>query len=156
MALGSTSIAALTREGLRNLIQTSLFGRRSGLDRNDYQVGAQDTRLPVDLIGTTVPTSLAPNGASVLACTAVSSAAHTLQNPVPGIYKEITQISSSTLGIAVSVGASGQIVTTNGSSFNNMVFAGVGAAAELFCLSTNGSGIWSAAAYNSSVTFSTI
>lgn len=155
MALGSTSIAALSREALRNLIQTSLFGRRSGLDRADYQVGAQDTRLPVDNITTTAASSLAPNGFSALTSTAVSSAVYTLQNPVPGIYKTITQLSSSTLGFAVQFGAGAQIVSTLGSSFNQAVFQSVGAALEVGCLSTNGGGIWAVAAQNSGVALST-
>lgn len=137
MALGSTSVAAMSREALRNQILTSMFGRRAGMDVNGYEVGEQDTRLPVDVITTTVGTSLNPNGQSLLSCTVASSATHTLQSPVSGVYKQITQISSSTLGIAVQFGANANIVTSAGSSFNQITYQGVGHTANLFCVSTS-------------------
>jgi hypothetical protein len=156
MALGSTSVTALSRETLRNQMATSMLGRRAGMDIAGYEVGEQDTRLPIDSITTTVPTSLNPNGFSLLSCTVASSAVHTLQGPVPGIYKQITQLSSSTLGIAVQFGASANIVTSAGSSFNQIVFAGVGHTASLACVSTNGGGIWiSASPASPGITFST-
>lgn len=156
MALGSTSVTALSRENLRNQMKTSMMGRRAGMDNNDYEVGEQDTRLPIDNITSTVPTSLSPNGFSLLSCTAASSAQHTLQNPVPGIYKQITQISSSTLGIAIQFGAGAQIVTSAGSSFNQITFAGVGHSASLACMSTNGGGVWvSASPASPGISFST-
>lgn len=156
MSLGSTAVTGQTREALRNQMKTSMMGRRAGMDNNDYEVGEQDTRLPIDNISTTVPTSLSPNGASVFSCTATSSATHTLQNPVSGIYKQLTQISSSTLGIVVQFGAAAQIVTTAGSSFNQITFAGVGHTAGLFCASTAGGGIWlSASPASPGLTFST-
>lgn len=136
MALGSTSITALSREQLRNQMKTSMMGRRAGMDFNDYEVGEQDTRLPVDNITSTVQTSLSPNGASVFSCTVASSAIHTLQNPISGIYKQLTQISSSTLGIAVQFGPGAQLVTSLGTSFNQLIFAGFGHTANLFCIST--------------------
>jgi len=139
MALGSTSVTALTRQSLRNQMLTSMMGRRAGMDVNDYEVGEQDTRLPIDVITTTVPTSLSPNGCSLLACTIASSAVHTLQAPVAGIYKQLTQISSSTLGIAVRFGDGAQLVTSLGTSFNQLVFAGVGHTANLFCVATGSS-----------------
>lgn len=156
MALGSTAVTGQTRDGLRNLMKTSMFGRRAGMDNLDYEVGEQDTRLPVDNISTTVQTSLSPNGASVFSCTVASSALHTLQAPVAGIYKQLTQISSSTLGIAVQFGANAQIVTTAGTSFNQIIFQGVGHTAGLFCSSTNGGGIWlSGSPASPGLTFST-
>lgn len=147
MALGSTSVTALTREGLRNQMKTSMFGRRSGMDNSDYEVGEQDTRLPVDVITTTAGTSLIPNGCSLLAATAASSAVYTLQAPISGIYKQLTQISSSTLGYAIQFGSGAQLVTSLGTSFNQLVFAGVGHTANLFCVATGSSvggtgGVW--------------
>ncbi len=158
MALGSTSVTAMSRETLRSQMKTSMMGRRAGMDNNDYECGEQDTRLPVDNITTTVGTSLAPNGFTLLSCTAASSAIHTLQAPVSGIYKEIVQISSSTLGIVVQFGANANIVTTAGSSFNQAVFAGVGHCASLACVSTSTSAgpIWiSASPASPGLTFST-
>ncbi len=137
MALGSTSFTAVTRETLRNQMITSMFGRRAGMDQQGYEVGEQDTRLPIDNITTTAPTSLVPNGASVLSCTAASSAIQSMLLAVGGVYKQITQISSSTLGIVVQFGANAQIVTTAGTSFNQAVFAGVGHTVNLFCVSSS-------------------
>lgn len=139
MALGSTSVAALSREQLRNQMRSSMFGRLAGMDVNNYEVGEQDTRLPVDVLTTTASSSLSPNGASVFACTAASSATYTLQTPVAGIYKQLTQISSSTLGYAVQFGTGAQLVTSLGTSFNQLVFAGVGHTANLFCIATGSS-----------------
>lgn len=156
MALGSTAVLGQTREGLRNMMKTSMMGRRAGMDNNDYEVGEQDTRLPIDNIGTTVPTSLSPNGFTLLSSTAASAATYTLQNPVPGIYKQITQISSSTQGFTVQFGAGAQIVTSAGSSFNQITFAGIGHTANLACMSTNAGGIWlSASPASPGITFST-
>lgn len=158
MALGSTSIAAVTRQTLRNQMLTSMMGRRAGMDVNDYEVGEQDTRLVIDNIASTISTSLSPNGFTNLSCTSVSSATHTLLAPVSGIYKQITQISSSTLGIVIQFGANAQIVTTAGSSFNQMVFAGVGHCASISCMSTSTATgpIWiSATPASPGITFST-
>lgn len=156
MALGSTAVAGQSREQLRSMIKTSMFGRRAGMDNDDYEVGEQDTRLPIDNIGTTVQSSLSPNGFSLLSATAASSALYTLQKPVPGIYKQITQLSSSTLGFAVQFGPTAQIVTSAGSSFNQIVFAGIGHSASLACVSTNGGGIYvSASPASPGITFST-
>lgn len=137
MALGSTSIAAVTRNSLRNQMITTMFGRRAGMDVNDYEVGEQDTRLPIDNITSTVPTSLSPNGFSNFSCTVASSAIHTLLAPVGGIYKQITQLSSSTLGIDVQFGANANIVTSAGSSFNKLTLAGIGHSVSLACISTS-------------------
>lgn len=137
MALGSTAISGVTREQLRNQMITSMYGRRSGMDINNYEVGEQDTRLPVDNISTTAPTSLSPNGFSILSATAASSAIQTMLQAVSGIYKQITQFSSSTLGIVVQLGANAQIVTSAGTSFNQITFAGVGHTANLACISTS-------------------
>lgn len=158
MALGSTSVAGVTREQWRNQIITTMFGRKAGYDAMGYEVGEQDTRLPIDNISTTVQTSLSPNGASVFSCTAASSAIQTMLIAVAGIYKQITQISSSTLGIALQLGANAQIVTTAGSSFNQITLAGVGHTANLFCVSSSTANgpIWlSASPASPGMTFST-
>lgn len=138
MAIGSTGVVGQTRDFLRNQIKSSMFGRLAGFDNRNYEVGEEDTRLPVQNIGTTIPTSLIPNGFTNFSCTVASSALHTFQDAVSGIYKTLTQISSSTLGIALQFGALANIVTTAGSSFNQIVFAGVGHTIGLACVSTAG------------------
>jgi hypothetical protein len=136
MALGSTSAPQITREALRSQLITTLFGRRAGMDIRGYEVGEEDTRLPVDNLTTTAPTSCSPNGASVFSCTVASSALYTLQAPVSGVYKQLTQLSSTTLGYAVQFGPGAQLVTSLGTSFNQLIFAGVGHTANLFCIAT--------------------
>ena len=153
--MGSTAISAVTREQLRNQMITSMMGRRSGMDPLGYEVGEEDTRLPVDNIGTSVASSLSPNGCSILSCTAGTSAAYTLLNAIPGIYKQITMISSSTTpGLTVKFGTNGKIVSTLGTSFNQITFAGFGHTVNLFCIasgtslgsSVGGGGLWVATA----------
>lgn len=146
MAIGSTGVAGQSRASLRRQMMTSMMGARAGMDNLGYEVGEEDTRLPIDNITSTVPTSLSPNGFSNFSCTATSSAAHTLLQAVAGIYKTLTQISSSTLGIAVQFGPNANLVTTAGSSFNQIIFAGVGHTIGLACISTaggaNGGSVW--------------
>lgn len=137
MALGSTAVTGVSRDGWRRTIVTTMFGRLAGFDAAGYECGEQDTRLPIDNIGTTVPTSLSPNGFSNFSCTSLSSAIHTMQQGIAGIYKTLTQLSSSTLGIAIQLGANAQIVTSAGSSFNQIVFAGVGHTVGLACVSSS-------------------
>ena len=153
--LGSTSFSAITREQLRNKMITSMMGRRSGMDAMGYEVGEEDTRLPIDNIGTSVSSSLSPNGCSVLSCSAGTSAAYTLLNAISGIYKQITMISSSTSpGLTVQFGPNAQIITTLGTSFNQVTFAGFGHTLGLFCIasgtsvgsSVGGGGLWIATA----------
>jgi hypothetical protein len=160
MAIGSTGIASQTREQMRNSMETSLFGRRAGIDVRGYEVGEEDTRLPIQNISTTVATSCVVNGFTNFTCTAASSAIQTLQDAVTGIYKTLTQLSSSTLGIAVQFGASANVVCTAGSSFNQIIFAGVGHTVGLACVSTaggsNGGPVWIATSPPSpGLTFST-
>lgn len=138
MAIGSTGVLGQTRDQLRRQLLVSMMGSKAAFDVRGYEVGEEDTRLPVQNITTTLPTSHLPNGFTNYSCTVTSSAIHTFQDAVAGIYKTLTQISSSTLGIAVQFGALANIVTTAGSSFNQIVFAGVGHTVGLACVSTGG------------------
>lgn len=145
-ALGSTSVTGISRDGLRRSMLTSLMGRLSGFDRRGYEVGEEDTRLPIDNITSTAASTLVANGLSLLSCTAASSAVYTIDT-VGGIYKQITQISSSTLGFSVQFGANAHLVSTLGSSMNQLTFAGFGHTVNLFCAATGSSdgtagGVW--------------
>lgn len=145
-ALGSTSVPAVNRDALRRTMQTSMMGRISGFDRRGYEVGEEDTRLPIDNITSTAASTLSANGCSLLSCTVASSAIYS-HDTVAGIYKQITQISSSTLGFAVQFGANAHLISTLGSSFNQLVFAGLGHTVNLFCVSTSSTdgtagGVW--------------
>lgn len=160
MALGSTAVTGQTRAALRRQMETSMMGLRAGMDFAGYEVGEEDTRLPIDNISSTISTSLSANGFSNFSCTSASSAIHTMQQAVAGIYKTLTQISSSTLGIVVQFGASANIITTAGTSFNQITFAGVGHTVGLACVSTAGGSqngpVWiSASPASPGLTFST-
>jgi hypothetical protein len=134
MGIAPANLQAITKEGLRNQGITNVYGRRASIDIAGYEVGEQDTRTPIDVVSTTAPTSLAPNGFSLLACTAASSAIYTMNTAVGSVYKQITQVSSSTLGYVVQFGANALIVTSAGSSFNQITFQGVGHTANLACV----------------------
>jgi hypothetical protein len=149
----ATVVTAQTVEQLRSQSLTNLRGRRDGLDSNGYSVGAPDHRLPIDNLNTTVSSTLTAVGFSIFSCTAASSAAYTHAAPVPGTYKQLTQVSSSTLGYAINFGASVNIVTTAGSTFNQITFQGVGHTINLAAISTV---TWVATNLGSGITFSTI
>src|SRR6267378_513516 len=134
MALSSTQLHAITKEALRQQGITNIYGRRAAIDPAGYEVGEQDTRTPIDVISTTVNSSLTPNGFTLLACTIASSAIYTLQGGVESIYKTITQVSSSTAGFQVQFSPGGFIVTSAGSSFNQITFQGVGHTVNLACV----------------------
>lgn len=134
--LGSTAIAGISRETMRNQIVTSEYGRRSGLDNQGYQVGEFDVRTVIDNLGTTVNSSLSASGISIFSSTVASSATYTLFGGVAGVYKQLAQVSSSTLGFTVQFGANAQIVSTLGTSFNQLLLQGFGASVNLFCAAT--------------------
>jgi len=134
MTIAPTALHAITKEQLRQQGITGLWGRRAAIDPSGFEVGEQDTRTPIDVISTTVNSSLSPNGFSLLACTAASSAIYTLVLGVESVYKTITQVSSSTLGYAVQFAPGGFIVTTAGTSFNQITFQGVGHTVNLACV----------------------
>jgi hypothetical protein len=139
---------------LRNQYLTSLYGRRAGIDPNEYEIGPKDFRVQIENILTTAATTLSNFGITCLGCTVVSSAIYTLQGGAPGVQtKQIVQTSSSTLGYVIQAGSSVTFLTTGGSSFNQMTFACIGATQELIALSSL---TWATKnTANSGVTFST-
>jgi hypothetical protein len=161
----STAVTATSRETLRGQMFTSMFGRRAGIDSRGYECGEEDTRLPTEVITTTAQSSLMPNGFSLLAATVATSAVYTLQNPVVGVYKSISQITTSTGSATngqntIQFGATANIVTSAGSSFNAMTLTGIGHVGSLVCVSTSGGSgpgpVWiSASVASPGITFST-
>ena len=135
------TITAISREQLRSQMITSTFGRRNGLGPNDYEVGSQDTRLPVDILSSgSTATPAAPNGCTVL--NSSSSGIWTLSSAMQqGIYKELVQVCTSTLGLVVQMPAGVTIISTltSGSSqnpANQITFQGLGHALNLFSVTT--------------------
>lgn len=89
---------ALLSEALRSLIKTSLFGRRIGLDNNDYLVGPLDVRNQIEDVTSTVPTTVSAYGLTRILTSGSSQGPvqHNLPNPVVGVQKIIGLNTTST------------------------------------------------------------
>jgi hypothetical protein len=137
MALVSVSI-----DQLRNQILTSWYGRKDGLDNQEFEIGPHDLRVATQVLTTTVATTILNYGFAALACTVASSAAYTLQQPVQGVQKQIVQVSSSTLGYTLTLPAGCNFLSTpataanSGSTYTVLTFAGAGQQADLVGLSS--------------------
>ncbi len=88
---------AFSLDSLRNLVQTSIFGRRLGLDSNDFLVGPKAARLAVEDL-TTVATTVTNYGMSVVTATGSTQGPvqHTLPAPVIGALKYLALHTTST------------------------------------------------------------
>ena len=170
MALTGTSIPNMSREQLRNQIETTFFGRRAGVDFGGYEVGENDTRTVIDNFASSLGstntaqgTSCNPAGVTVFSATNASSGPYTLLAPVPGVYKQLAMVTSQYTTAAPAIiqfGPNGQLVTTAGSSFNQIALGGVGHVINPLALTSPSSagagGIWTVTAgYPSGVVFST-
>jgi len=127
---------ALLLESLRNQILVPWWGRRDGLDSNEFEIGPKDLRCQVEDITTTAASTLSNFGFTNLACTVASSATYTLPLPPVGVTKTIVQTSSSTLGYNVRLPSGANFVTTSGSSWNQITFLGLGQTADIIAISS--------------------
>lgn len=83
-----------TLEGLRSQLQTSIYGRKLALDSNEYLVGVPDVRKPVTAFTSASTGSVIPAyGHTTIAC-ASAATTYVLADPVPGVFKTITNIST--------------------------------------------------------------
>lgn len=83
-----------TLEGLRSQIQTSVFGRRLGLDIGETLVGPNDIRKPVTAATSlTTGTNISAYGHTTITC-ASAATVFILADPVPGVFKTLTNIST--------------------------------------------------------------
>jgi len=122
-----------TLEGLRSQLLTTIFGRRFGLDPNDYAAGAKGFREPVQTASSaTTGTSIAFGG-SVNLGTATAASSWSLAAPVPGV--SMTLFQGSTGGGVVTL-ASGSFVDTGGSTKTIATFAQQGSYLVLKGLTT--------------------
>lgn len=88
---------ALSLEQLRNQIITSLFGRRHGIDKDEFVVGPKDMRVAIEDISTTAATSAINYGHTrVLTSGSSQTGVYTLQAPVVGVRKSFSLQSTST------------------------------------------------------------
>lgn len=128
-----------TLEGIRSRIVTSIFGRRLGLDSNDFLIGCKDNIVPIETISSTASgQTLVAYGASIIAATNASTdsaLAMTLAAPIPGVEKFLVQTSSSTAGYAITL-ASGQFVSSGSSAGVTLTSLGANQSMTLMGLST--------------------
>lgn len=126
---------AFSLEQLRNLVRTSIHGRRLGLDPTDFLVGPKGMRVPVhnatsDTTGTAIPN----HGIATVVTT--TNDVWTLEAPVPGCEVKIMTGSSSTGNHAV-VPTNATIISTNGVAGSTITLQGNGAHISLVGLSTS-------------------
>lgn len=89
---------ALTGTTLKNQIVTTLFGRRIGLDSNDYLIGPKEHRKEIEDITTTNPTTASAYGVTRISGLGSTHGPvqHNLPAPVPGVEKTLIMNCTST------------------------------------------------------------
>lgn len=130
---------AYSLQTLRSQRKTSIYGRRLGLDANDYLVGPPALRKVIEDVSGTAGSSYLPYGVTrILTSGSSQCGIDTLQAPVIGVIKKIFLASSSTgcqlvkaSGGALFYGCS---VATAGSTVIN--FLGKGASVILEAVTT--------------------
>ena|SRR5258706_15958194 len=126
---------AMTIQQLRNNILTSIFGRRLGLDNDQYLVGALDNKV-VTQQATTLTTGTVINAHGFTGVSSSTNTTWSMAAPVEGISKQLVATTTSTGTMAVQL-ASGNFLTTAGSSFNQVTFTALGQSVDLVGLSTS-------------------
>lgn len=96
-------------ETLRNAVQTSIFGRRLGLDVNDALLGVKGLREPIEDLSSTAATSATNYGVTRVVLSSSQTGSFTLQAPIPGLVKTLTLACTSTGGA--------QFTATNGTIY---------------------------------------
>lgn len=101
---------AYSQDSLKSEIQTSLHGRRLGLDSNDYLVGPKSLRKAIQDL-TTVPTTVEAHGYARITATGSSQGPvqHFLPSPQPG--QEVTLVNGTS-----STGSHQFLSTANGAA----------------------------------------
>lgn len=92
---------AQSLETLRSNMQTSIFGRRLGLDDADFMVGPKDIKGTIeDLTTATTGTDVTAYGTAQFSTAAgTGPVQHRLAAPVPGVMKKLINGSSSTASL---------------------------------------------------------
>ena len=124
----------VTLEGLRSQILTSIFGRRFGLDSGNYAVGFKGTRSPVQSVTSATTGTTVDFGGTALVSIATAASTFALAAPVPGA--EMAIVNSSTGVGAFLTLASGNFVTTAGSTTTQVKVGGQGASVIIRGIST--------------------
>jgi hypothetical protein len=125
---------AYSLQQLRNLILTSIHGRRLGLDPNENLIGPKVLKRPVTAATSDTTGTALPNyGYSSVVTTTDDT--WTLTDPYVGAEVTLMTGSSST-GVHTITMAAATIYSTNGIAGANVVLTGAGAAMSLLGLST--------------------
>lgn len=128
---------AISLDQLRNQIITSIFGRRLGLDKDEFTVGPKDHRVAIEDISTTAATSALPYGHTrVLTSGSSQTGVYTLQAPVPGVRKSFSLQSTST-GTMQFTATNAAFLSASGSSVAVLSLISGGAFCDLIAVTTN-------------------
>lgn len=126
-------------ETLRGQLLTSIFGRRLGIDPNEYLVGPKDIRKQIEDL-TTTPTTVAAYGMSLVTATGSSQGPvqHFLPAPVPGVLKHLALGTTSTGSHQFLSTANGASIkaASDGTTKSVINLVGQGGAVTLFGVST--------------------
>jgi len=130
---------ALSLEQIRQTMQTSVHGRRLGIDPNDFLIGSKDIVGQVtNATSSTTATTLPNYGYNSVVTTAGDT--WTLQSPKVGVKVWIGTASASTKTHTITpTGAT--VYSTNGIASSSIVLHGPGAFIELVGLTTSKWGI---------------
>lgn len=133
---------ATLQETLRSLIRTSLFGRRIGLDQNDYLVGPLGLRQQVE-DATTATSTVSGYGLTRVTATGSSQGPvqYTLPTPIPGATKILSLNTTSTGSYQFLSTANGAsiLAASDGTTKSLVNLIGQGGCVTLFAVS---SAIW--------------
>lgn len=122
----------------RNNILTSLYGRRLGLDKSEYLVGAKENAVQVEDITTTAATSASPYGLTrVLTTGSTQLGLYSLQAPDrAGVRKTLCLNSTSTGNMQFQLTGANCWASSGASGTTMINLKGNGAVVELLSIST--------------------
>lgn len=146
---------ATTLEQLRSAILTSIFGRRMGLDSNNYLVGPTDFRNQIEDITSTNATTVSGFGLTRILTSGSSQGPvqHTLPLPIPGVQKIIALQTTSTGSYQFLAAAGGSVLAASDGTTKALVnLIGQGGSITLEAVSTL---IWMAVGSAGGVTYTT-
>ncbi len=128
-------------ETLRNQGQTSVYGRRLGLDQYECMIGPKAFRVPIRDIQSTTPNTAVENYGIINVLTSGSSQGptqHTLSAPIPGVAVQIVMNTTST-GSQQFAAPSGVsiLAASDGTTKATVNMLGQGGVATLMGLSTS-------------------
>ncbi len=129
----------------RLAMQNSLFGRRFGLSHQDLTgramtllAGPADIVKQIEDITTTAATSASPHGhTNVLTSGSTQTGAYSLQAPIPGVFKSLSLVSTSTGTMQFQL-TDATLFTASGATGSTVItLLGFGGRILLFGLSTS-------------------